>query len=491
MVQGTSSNVGKSILVTALCRIFARQGLKVFPFKSQNMALNSFATPEGLEIGRAQALQAAAAMRPAEVRMNPILLKPEAHRRSQVVLMGKPWRTLSGKDYYTMKGEMWDTVSTVLEEIRYENDLILVEGAGSPAEINLKADEIVNMRVAKYLHSPVLLAADIDRGGVFAFLYGTLALLDEEERRLVKGFLINKFRGDVKLLEPGLDMLSDLTGGRPTLAVIPYMQKLLLAQEDSVFLEERRVFGSGDTDIAVIKFPHTSNYDDFDILIMENGVQIRFAESPRELGTPKAVLLPGTKTTIEDLAWMRQTGLADAVLRLAGKGTPVVGICGGFQMLGREITDPDGVESSIDRVEGLGLLDLTTRFIREKRTVQADGVLCSEAGFFKDVAGSRVSGYEIHRGVTAAEGTCSFLKTESGTDGAVSPDGRIWGTYFHGIFDEGPFRRGWLASLGWSPASQEDKAFSLEERREQELDMLADHVEEALDMEQLKRIIGL
>ena len=263
--------MGKSLLVAGYCRLYARRGLKVAPFKAQNMALNSFVTPDGLELGRAQALQAYACGREPDIRMNPVLLKPEAHHRSQIVLMGKPLKTAAGSMYYKERNRLWDHVTAALDSLKEENDLIIIEGAGSPAEINLKKTEIVNMRVARYLNSPVLLAVDIDQGGSFAFLYGTLNLLEPEEQELVKGFLFNKFRGDEGLLRPGLEMLEDLTGGRPTLGVIPMVENLRLAQEDSVFIEKNRVFGSGDTDIAVIHYPRMSNYDDLDALTLEEG----------------------------------------------------------------------------------------------------------------------------------------------------------------------------------------------------------------------------
>lgn len=498
MIQGTSSSVGKSLLTAALCRIYARRGYSVFPFKSQNMALNSFATPEGLEIGRAQALQAVAARREPSVDMNPILLKPEARGRSQVVVMGKPWKSLKGADYYRQKAELWQTVTSVLDRVAKENDLLIIEGAGSPAEINLKKDEIVNMRVAKYLNAPVLLAADIDRGGVFAFLYGTLELLEKEEQSLVKGFIINKFRGDISLLEPGLEMLANLSGGRKTVGVIPYMRNIQLAQEDSVFLDENRVFGAGETDIAVIHLPHISNYDDFDALAMEDGVRVRFVSSLEELGTPRGVIIPGTKSTVADLGWMRRTGLAEGVIEKAETGLPVAGICGGYQMLGRELHDPGGVEGTPGTVPGLGLLDLSTRFNPEKRTVKATGKVVANRGFLSPVNGAVVEGYEIHMGATTrgSEIDPVFRLQDSTTeaspnpcyDGGVSRNGKIWGTYLHGVFDRVDFRRGWLVSLGWKAAAP---GMSLEEKREEELTLLADTVEKHLDMRALDRIIGL
>ena len=354
MIQGTSSNVGKSFLTAALCRIYKRKGVNVVPFKAQNMALNSFVTPDGDEIGRAQVVQAQAAGLEPHVDMNPVLLKPEADSRSQIVLMGKPWKSLSAGDYYKDRTELWDAVTASLDRLDQKYDLIIIEGAGSPAEINLTKHDIVNMRVARHLNAPVLLAGDVDRGGIFAQLYGTLELLRPEERQLIKGFVVNKFRGDVKLLEPGIDMLTELCHGVPTLGVVPYIHDILLAQEDSVFLDEQysgagsmgKVNGdavssnSEQVDIAVIKLPHISNYDDFDPLQHEKGVNVRFVDSAKTIGAPDVVIVPGSKTTINDLKWLKASGLADMIKGLAKAGIPICGICGGFQMLGESIHDP-------------------------------------------------------------------------------------------------------------------------------------------------------
>ncbi len=317
-----------------------------------------------------------------EIEMNPVLLKPEGDSRSQVVLMGRPWKTLSAGEYYTCREVLWSSVVSSFEKLAAENDLVLVEGAGSPAEINLRKSEIVNMRVAKTFGCPVLLAGDIDRGGVFASLVGTLALLEEDERALVKGFLINKFRGDVKLLEPGLEMLTDLTGGRPVLGVIPWLKNLAVAQEDSVYLDENRgVAEKGDVDIAVIKLPRISNYDDFDPLALEDGVGLRFVDDPASLGHPDALILPGSKTTIGDLAWLRRTGFDGLIGALALAGSTVAGICGGYQMLGRRIIDADGVEGSPSEVSGLGLLPGETVFEPAKETSRVSGVTVPGPGF--------------------------------------------------------------------------------------------------------------
>ena len=495
MIQGTSSDVGKSILVAALCRIYARQGFEVAPFKSQNMALNSFVTQDGFELSRSQTVQAQAAGIEPDVRMNPILLKPEADARSQIVLMGKPWKTLAAGTYYEHKQELWRYVVEALEAIRKDYELIIIEGAGSPAEINLKAHEIVNMRVAIQADAPVILAGDINQGGVFAFLYGTLMLLAPEERELIKGFIINKFRGDIKLLEPGLGMLADLTEGRPVLGVVPYLKDLRIAQEDSVFLDTHRVLGQAGpsqetVDIAVIWFPHMSNYDDYDALAMEEGATVRFVREPAELGQPDAVILPGTKTTIEDLRWLHCSGLARMIVGLSMLGKPVAGICGGYQMLGRGVRDENGVEGPGRAGSGLGLLPIETDFEPAKTTRRADATVRARAGFLGRLQDRRVTGYEIHMGkTTLSDGGQPLLQLDdTRTDGLVTPDGKIWGTYLHGIFDTPAFRRAWLQSLGWQGRGA---GKSLTELREAEFDRLADAVESCLDMGLLSRIIGL
>nr|WP_321499574.1 cobyric acid synthase [uncultured Dethiosulfovibrio sp.] len=485
MLQGTSSDVGKSVLATGLCRILTRKGISVAPFKAQNMALNSYVTLDGKEMGRAQVDQARAAGLEPSVEMNPVLLKPEGHSRSQVVVMGKPMKSLSALDYHDRKKELWGYVTQALDDLRSRFDLLVVEGAGSPAEINLKANDIVNMRVATYLQSPVLLVGDIDRGGVFASLYGTMALLEEEEKSLVKGFLINKFRGDPALIGSGLEMLRDLTG-RPTLGLIPYLDRLGIAQEDSVFLEENSRISQGSLDLAVIGYPRTSNYDDMDALAIEADVGVRFVRSPAELGHPDCVILPGSKSTVADLMWMRDNGLERAIQNLASRGTSVVGVCGGFQMMGRWIRDPENVESQESQVPGMGLLDGITDFCGEKRTVRSRGQVISPAEALLPFKGMTVEGYEIHMGRTTS--AMPIFNLSEGPDGASDPSGRIWGTYLHGVFDLPEFRRAWLASLGWSPSGE---ALSLRELRERAFDRLADHMEEYMDMKALEAILGL
>ncbi|OQY32172.1 MAG: cobyric acid synthase CobQ [Spirochaetaceae bacterium 4572_59] len=455
MIQGTCSDAGKSILVAAFCRIYSRRGYRVAPFKSQNMALNSFVTPRGNEIGRAQVVQARAA----------------GH-------------------YYMAKKDLWPKVTGAMDRLCAENDIVIAEGAGSPAEINLKAHEIVNMAVARYLKAPVLLAGDIDRGGVFASLYGTLELVDED-REMIRGFLINKFRGDPALLMPGIDMLTERCGGVPTLGIIPYIPDIYLAQEDSVFIERKRQWGDEDgLDIAVIKFPRLSNYDDMDPFLREKGVKIRFVSSTAELGHPAAIILPGSKTTLSDLGWLRETGLFDRIQALAKQGIAVAGICGGYQIMGETIRDPHGLEGTGGDVSGLGLLPVETNFSDKKITIQSRGTLDAERGFIRKLNGSTIKGYEIHMGESLLRGNAAPLyhREDGSKDGALSANGKCWGSYMHGIFDNLSFRRAFLKSLGWKV---EEEGECEELLREREFERIADAVENAVDMNALDRLIGL
>jgi adenosylcobyric acid synthase len=491
MIQGTCSDAGKSILTAAFCRIYTRRGYKVAPFKSQNMALNSFVTPDGKEIGRAQAVQAQAACRDPHIDMNPILLKPEGNSISQVVLMGRPWKTLKAGDYYKAKPQLWNEVTNAMDRLMAENDIVIAEGAGSPAEINLKENEIVNMAVARYLEAPVLLTGDIDRGGVFASLYGTLELVDEDRDRIA-GFLINKFRGDVDLLTPGLRMLEDRCGGVPVLGVIPMIPDIYLAQEDSVFIDKNRSFGDSDgMPLVVIKLPHMSNYDDFDPFQREKGINLLFVSSPSEIPeNAAAIFLPGTKTTIQDLNWLKESGMSTRIRDLSGRGVPVIGICGGYQMMGQRIIDNESVETGGGIVDALNLLPLETEFSSEKTTVQSRGQLLGGPGFFRNIEGEECRGYEIHMGRTVLKDDCRELysREDGSCDGAVSLNGKIWGSYMHGIFDNLTLRRGFLISLGWEP---EEPGESEEILREKEFERLADAVEAAVDMDALDRLIGL
>ncbi len=440
MVQGTGSHVGKSVLVAALCRIFTQDGHRVLPFKAQNMALNSFVTPDGGELGRAQAVQAQACRVPPRVAMNPVLIKPTADCAAQVVVNGTPWANLSARDYHTRKAELLGHVSAALDELRADADIVVIEGAGSPAEINLRDNDIVNMAAARLAQAPVLLAGDIDRGGVFAALYGTVALLTEDEKRYVRGFIINRFRGDRTLLEPAFPMFRQHTH-IPVLGVVPYLHDLGLPAEDSVEFEElpaARPWGADTVNIAVIRLPHTSNFTDFDALRCEPDVALRYVACGEPLGGPDLVIIPGTKNTLGDLQVLRASGTADALLRLHAAGTPVFGICGGYQMLGQRITDRVGAEGHAT-ADGLGLLAHATEFGTEKQLRQVAGAHLP--------SGLPVAGYEIHMGVSDAADSPLFRTADGRTLGSITADGRAAGTYLHGVFDADAFRRNFLDAL--------------------------------------------
>jgi adenosylcobyric acid synthase len=492
MLQGSSSSAGKSLLVAALCRIYARRGMCVAPYKSQNMSNNAAVCADGSEIGRAQALQAAAAGLAPTVDMNPILIKPEADSRSQIILMGRPWQTLAAKTYYEKKAILWESARASLDRLRSEYDLVIIEGAGSPVELNLKRGDIVNMAVARYAQSPVLLIGDIDRGGIFAQLLGTLWLLEPEERTLVRGLLVNKFRGDLSLFDDGIHILEQ-KGDVPVLGVIPYLKGLALPDEDAVSVETASspaLASVKQTDIAVLALPRIANFDDFDPLKAEPNVRLRYVKSVSELGNPHAIIIPGTKSTIADLDWLRQTGLADAVTRFGTDGGAVVGLCGGYQMLGKVILDPAHVESRLEQAAGLGLLSAQTNFLAEKATCQARAQIQHGNGWLETVAGLWVEGYEIHMGETTVSGRNWLEVTERNRqpvhipDGAASDNGHIWGCYLHGIFGNDAFRHAWLKSLGWG-----DTGISQKHALENSLNALADAVENALDMQKLEKII--
>jgi len=487
MVQGTASSVGKSLVAAALCRLFARQGLRVAPYKSQNMSNNAAAIGGGGEIGRAQALQAASAGVEPTADMNPVLLEPEADSRSQVVVMGGPYKTLEAGEYYLERDYLWGVARGALDRLRSSFDLVVAEGAGSPAEINLRGRDFANMEVARYARASVLLVADIDSGGVFAQVVGTLALLESEERELVSGIVINKFRGEPSILRSGIEELQKLCG-KSVLGVIPWMRDLGLAEEDGMALERRvresRGLSARGVDVAVLAFPRIANFDDLDPLRIEEGVSVRFVSDASELGFPDAVILPGTKATLDDLAWLRERGLDLGVRWLARAGRAVVGLCGGFQMLGERIEDEEGIEGLPRSEAGLGLLPLTTVFAREKTALPRRGRVIGGPGFFAAAAGEEISGYEIHAGSSRVEGRGLFSLERSGSlpareDGAAAPGGRVWGSYLHGLFELPAFRRAWLSSLGACPG---DEAGSFSEERERALDRLADEVGSSLDM---------
>ncbi len=502
MVQGTASNAGKSVLVTALCRIFKNDGFTVAPFKSQNMSLNSFVTPDGGEIGRAQAAQAEAAKIAPTVDMNPILLKPEANSRSQVVVRGKPLRQAQGKPgstsaaaYYKLRPELWPVVTESLDKLRSQYDIVVIEGAGSPAEVNLSQDEIVNMRVARYARAPVLLVGDIDRGGVFASLLGTLWLLQPEDRALMKALVVNKFRGDRSLFEPGIKFLEEKSG-LPVAGVIPYFNDIAIAPEDSVALEHPASQPHNfKVDIAVIRLPHISNFDDFDPLSRENSVRVRYVNSAKELGQPDLVILPGTKTTIADLDWLRQNGLAARIISLQRKGAYVIGICGGYQMLGRHIDDPEQVESGAEHTSGLALLPIVTAFLPTKDTHQIKGEVTASRGLLAKAKGIAFDGYEIHMGRTSGNegGAPLCLKERSGEvcdfpDGCLDSSGRVLGTYVHGLFRNEELRRAILRQIARSKGVR--LAFK-NTPHEDPYDKLAAHFRANLNMTLIYKIAGI
>ena len=479
MVQGTMSGAGKSLLVTALCRIFREDGFRTAPFKSQNMALNSHITPDGLEMGRAQAVQALAAGKEPDVRMNPILLKPSSDTGSQLIVNGEVRGNYAARDYFKMKRSLIPDILAAYRSLAAENDIIVIEGAGSPAEINLKMDDIVNMGLAELVGAPVLLVGDIDRGGVFAQLYGTIALLEDEERRRIFGTVINKFRGDPGILKPGLIMLEEKTGV-PVLGVVPWT-RAKIDDEDSLApsLGETRIHKA--VDVAVVRLPRISNFTDFSPLEYHPALGVRYVSGVRELGRPDLVILPGTKSTMEDLLWLRQSGLEAQILKLAAAGTPVLGICGGFQMLGKTLSDPLAVERG-GEMAGLGLLPASTRFSAEKTRTRVGGT-CTAGPF----AGASLEGYEIHMGLTDAAAEPFCLLEDGRTDGAVS--GNIFGTYLHGLFDSGELTEklaAWLLERKGLPADAV-RVESHREYQERQFDILAAEVRAALDMEAVYR----
>ena len=514
MLLGTSSHVGKSLLTAALCRIFAQSGYRVAPFKAQNMSLNSAATVEGLEIGRAQALQAEAARVPVSVHMNPILIKPTCDSRSQVVVRGKIWRDLSAADYFQSRAEeLLPIVCESYEWLSSRHHIIVLEGAGSPAEINLKSHDIVNMRMAAMANAHCILVGDIDRGGVFASLLGTLELLEPAERARIHGFIINKFRGDLDLLLPGIRQIEERIA-KPCLGVVPYLNDLMLEEEDTLGLTTRpaadwmpkSIFdppahpSSRRLRIAILRLPSLANFTDFDPLLAEPSVSLRYCSAPAELEPADVIILPGSKETVKDLAWMRGEGLDAAVLRHHGRGGLTVGICGGMQMLGRQILDPLRIETG-GSADGLGLLEIQTTLRAEKVTVNAQGRLLAAKLFGQPCSSDRLRGYEIHVGETSywpgaypfAELTRTSEAISGGLeDGCVSSDQRTFGTYLHGIFEDDEFRHAFLqAARGHCLLRADEEFVNLRGRRDRELDRLAGAVSQAVDLKTIFGWIGL
>ena len=488
MLQGTSSNAGKSILTAAFCRILLQDGYSVAPFKSQNMSLNSFVTEEGGEMGRAQVVQAQACRIAADVRMNPILLKPNSDCGSQVIVLGKPVGNMDVDAYIHYKTDVFATVKETYDALAAEHDVMVLEGAGSPAEVNLKHHDIVNMRMARYAKSPVLLVGDIDRGGVFASFIGTMAVLAQWERALIAGFVINRFRGQSSLLQDAVEYLERYTG-RPSLGLIPYIHTLGLPEEDSVSFKNAPGIvlpGADDkVEIALIDLPHISNFTDFDALRIEPDVQLRVVRSLQETGSPDAVIIPGSKNVIADLEYLKNSGLAEKIRELTGAGkTEIVGICGGFQMLGKAIADPDSIESKTKSISGLGLLPVATTLAREK---------ILQLVVTKHVpSGLTVKGYEIHHGQTNGGGLADlFITKDGGVTGVQSANGLIWGTYLHGVFDADEFRRWFIDGLrkrrGRKPLGSIQAVYDIDAA----LDRLADIVRENIQFSAIYRMMGL
>ncbi len=515
MIQGTMSNAGKSIVTAGILRVLKQDGYRVAPFKSQNMALNSYITKDGFEMGRAQVMQAEAAGTEPAVSMNPILLKPTSDVGSQVIVNGIPLKNMPASEYFKYKTRLIPDIMNAYEKLDKAYDVVVIEGAGSPAEINLKKNDIVNMGMAKLVDAPVLLVGDIDRGGVFAQLVGTIMLLEEEEKRRIKGLVINKFRGDKKILEPGLVQLTDICR-IPVAGVIPYMY-LDIDDEDSLSerLDNGESYDSTEevlVDIAVIKLPHISNFTDFNALESSNGVHVRYVNDVSRFGNPDFVIIPGTKNTIGDMKWLRQSGLENCILKAASTDIPVMGVCGGFQMLGMYISDEDGTEAG-GNIRGIGLLPVVTEFSSKKHQTRTQAVICASehgmmwdaAGIWENLNGIKVSGYEIHMGESTIldssedDGFYGIVSTgrpfsvlsDGKEDGCVN--GNVCGTYIHGIFDNEEFLLKLLKSICERKGItyEADNVISVKKRKEKEYDKLADMIRTNMDIEMVYKIIGL
>ncbi|MBM4763261.1 cobyric acid synthase [Bacillus sp. B15-48] len=487
MIQGTASDVGKSLIATAICRAFANEGVRVVPFKSQNMSNNSYVTIDGKEIGRAQGIQAEAANTEATVEMNPILLKPRSDQDSEVVLLGEATKTLSGRDYrdsFYEKG--LETITSSLEKLEEKYDLIVMEGAGSPVEVNLKAKELVNMKVAEMADVPVILVADIDRGGVFASIVGTLELLSDDERARVQGIVINKFRGDSSLFENGIQWLEEKTG-IPVLGLLPYMDNHMIDAEDSLSLPLSSTNESINTiEIVVIKPPYISNFSDLEPFYYEQDVAIKWVKHPDEIKNPDAIILPGTKSTIRDLQYFKNAGFDKRVRQFVDEGGYVVGICGGYQMLGMRLIDPTGSDTGIrfTEEEGLGFIPAVTTFSKEKLTIRVEGKLHPYTGM--DLT---IDGYEIHLGETKQESDRHFLLLSDGREeGYYGNSGQMIGTYLHHLFHNDKWRNQWLNRLRRRKGLKEQGIVPIQELKEQKYDELAAHFLKHIDWEKLKEI---
>ena len=476
MIQGTASNSGKSLICAALCRIFTQDGYKTAPFKSQNMALNSFITEDGLEMGRAQVMQAECCNIKPDVRMNPILLKPTSDEGSQVIVNGKVLDNMKARDYFKIKKDLIPNIKDSFKVLEEEFDIIVIEGAGSPAEINLKKDDIVNMGLAKMVDANVLLVGDIDRGGVFASLAGTMLLLDEDEKSRIKGTIINKFRGDVDILKPGLVSLEEIIKV-PTLGVIPYVN-VDVDDEDSLSDRFTRKNEAALIDIAVIITPRISNFTDFNALEYIDGVSLRYVGSVKELKEPDLIILPGTKNTMGDLSWLRESGLEAAILKHAAKNKPVFGICGGYQMLGNVLKDPLKLEHG-GTMAGLGLLDCETVFEESKTTTKVTGKLNEITGIFSDLSGLEYEGYEIHMGKTT-------------NNKNIVNNKNVYGSYIHGLFDKEDISKVIIQALLKKKGKSIDalKTFNMEQYKNEQYNILANEVRKALDIPKIYEIMN-
>ena len=504
MIQGTGSGVGKSLIVAGLCRIFSNAGINVAPFKGQNMALNSFITKEGGEIGRAQAYQAEAARVEPSVDMNPVLLKATGEAGCQVILNGRVHSNMQAQEYYAFKKEAWAAVTKGYERLSRRHDLIIIEGAGSPAEINLMNDEVVNMSVARHVNAPVILVGDIDKGGVFASLYGTIALLNGDAD-YIKAFIINKFRGDLNILKPGNVMIQEKTN-RPVLGVIPYLGDMGLHEEDGIPLERIEQFKRFNPfkpiKIVVVRLRYISNFTDFDPFLYEQDVELNYSLRDADLENADLVIIPGSKNTVQDLQFLRETGIEQSIKRAAAKGVPIIGVCGGYQMLGRRISDPHGIESAQQEVDGLGLLDIETVLETTKVTAQVEAVQCAECGVRSAEWNARelLKGYEIHMGRTTGDVGLFKLKRIASnselltTNSELIPDGsvkgRTWGTYIHGIFDNDRFRRSLINGLRASRGlAAVDEITSFAAARDRALDRWSEVLQANLDMGFIERLV--
>ncbi|MGL5459618.1 MAG: cobyric acid synthase [Cetobacterium sp.] len=485
MVVGTSSGAGKSITVTGLCRAFFKDGYTVSPFKSQNMALNSYITKDGHEMGRAQALQAMACEIEAHYTMNPILLKPTGDRRIQVIVNGKSIGNMGGLEYGDYKSKLKKDIIQAYNTIKDENQICVIEGAGSPVELNIKQDDIVNMGLAEMVDAPVILVADIDRGGVFASIYGTISLMEPEERARVKGVIINKFRGNVDILKPGLEKIEELTGV-PILGVMPYFE-LDIEDEDGVTEKFNKIKSkTADITVSVIKLKHISNFTDIDALLANKDVNVNYLTSFHELGNEDLIIIPGSKNTIDDLKDIKEKGIAQEIIKISRKGTPIIGICGGFQILGEKVLDPYGIEGDIKELPGLGLLDIETTMEKEKVTTQYTGLLKGETGLLKGLGDIQVKGYEIHQGVT--EGKEKSITLDNRLVATVKDN--IFGTYLHGIFDNREFTDFILNNIREKKGlEKKNSTMTFDEYRLQELDKLEKIFRENVDMEAIYKIL--